>query len=637
MQAPVRDRNHSVREIASVLLPLSRVPSGHESTGNPTLAPPSSAERSGEAGARGIQWDLSDLYAGPADPRLASDADEALRRADHLAGSARGRIRTGAASAAETRDFLLEYEAVLELAHRPAFYAGLLAAADSQDPVALALEQRTNEQDTEVRARLLFLELEIAALDETQFLKLVADPALAAYAHFMRTVRCFKPHVLSEPEERVLTRKDLSGRAAFVQLYDELCGSLTFQVPGHADALAEGEVLALLHHPDRESRQRALDALLDTYASVQLPLTAIMNALLLDHRLECDMRGYRDAIVPTHLANEIEPAVVDAMMGSVERHYPVIRRFLAIKARLLALPQLGICDLFGPVGGAAEAVPYSRARDLVLEAFQRFDPDFSTDARAFFDGAWIDAETRTGKRAGAFCAALDPHHHPYLLTSYADTSRDATTLAHELGHGVHYLRARRQTYLSYEPPLVLAETASVFAEMLVTHHLLTLAPDAATRRRILVETLDEIYGTVFRQHALTRFELAAHAARQRHRLSTDDLCNLWIAEQTRLFGSAVSIDPGYRFGWTYIPHFVHSRFYCYAYAFGEILTLTLFQQYTQRGPEFLPRYRELLASGGSEDPIAATARLGLDLRAPAFWDAGCSLITAMVDELEASC
>jgi oligoendopeptidase F len=280
-------------------------------------------------------------------------------------------------------------------------------------------------------------------------------------------------------------------------------------------------------------------------------------------------------------------------------------------------------------------VPIARARTLVVDAFERFSGAFADLADAFFAGRWIDAEVRAGKRHGAFCAAWSPRHHPYVLASYAGTDRDVATLAHELGHGIHYTLARRQTLLNYDPPLVLAETASVFAEMLLTDHLLALAPDATTRRRILVATLDEMYGTVFRQHALTRFELALHAARREHRLSADDIGDLWWEAQARLHGDAVEMDPAYRHGWSYIPHFVHSRFYCYAYAFGELLTLALFQRYRQDAPAFLPLYTELLAAGGSVEPAALLARLGFDVASRAFWEAGCAAIAAMVDELAA--
>ena len=588
--------------------------------------------------AAGARWDLAELYSSPDDPRLAVDTRSARARAEQFAAEWRGALRLGP-TAVELQRALREYEAILELGQRPGFYASLLAAADTGDAVALDLEQRTTEEQAELRTLLVFVELELTALDDERFAALVADPVLADDAHFLRTVRRFKPHLLSEDEERVLARKSVSGPAAFAQLYDELTGSLRFRVvvEGEERVLTDGEVIVLLHHPDRDLRRRALRSLLDEYGAHQLPLAAVTNALVLDHRIDCELRAYGDLAAPTHLANELEPATVAVMMDVVERHYPVIRRFLTLKARLLGLPRLASADVYAPIDDVAEHLPLARGRTIILDAFGRFSGAFADLAEAFFAGRWIDAEVRPGKRHGAFCAAWSPRHHPYVLASYAGTSRDVATLAHELGHGIHYTLARRQTLLDYDAPLVLAETASVFAEMLVTDHLVALAPDVATRRRLLVETLDEMYGTVFRQHALTRFELAVHAARREHRLSADDIGALWCEAQTRLHGDTVEMDPAYRHGWSYIPHFIHSRFYCYAYAFGELLTLALFQRYRQEGAPFVPMYTELLASGGSVEPAPLLARVGFDVTQPAFWEAGCAAIAALVDELATLC
>ncbi len=588
--------------------------------------------------AAGVSWDLGELYAGPDDPRLVDDAREAHARAQAFAAEWRGALRAGPTAEVLSRA-LREYEAILELGQKPGFYASLLAAADSGDPRALDLEQRTAEQQAELRTLLVFVEIELTALDDARFAALVADAVLADYAHFLRSVRRFKPHLLNEDEERLLARKSVSGPTAFAQLFDELTGALRFRVgvDGSERVLTDGEVMALLHHPDRDLRTRALRAFLDEYERQQLPLTAVLNALVLDHRIDCDLRSYPALDAPTHLANELDPATVAVMMDVVEAHYPVIRRFLTLKARLLGLPRLASADVYAPIDGVAEHLPIARGRQIIVDAFGRFSGGFADVADAFFAGRWIDAEVRPGKRHGAFCAAWSPRHHPYVLATYTGTSRDVATLAHELGHGIHDTLARRQTLLNYQPPLVLAETASVFAEMLVTDHLLAVAPDAATRRRLLVETLDEMYGTVFRQHALTRFELDLHAARRERRLAADDIGALWWDAQTRLHGDAVAMDPAYRAGWSYIPHFIHSRFYCYAYAFGELLTLALFQRYRHDGAAFVPTYVELLASGGSVEPAPLLARLGFDIAQPAFWEAGCAAIAALVDELAGLC
>lgn len=582
--------------------------------------------------AAGVRWNLRELYAGPTDPALERDLAAAAERAAAFAAAWRGRLAD--ASAAEIGRALEEYEDIQELARRPGFYASLLAAADTQDTAALALEQRTTEAYADLRTVLVFFELELIALDDARADGLAADPALASYAHFLEQLRRFRPHVLSEPEERILARKDLGGRTAFVQLYDELTGSFRFRI-GDAE-LTEGEVLSRFHHPERSQRQAALAALLEPFAAAKLPLTAIVNALFLDHRIDCELRHHADVTHPTHLANEIAPEVVAAMMDAVDRHRPVIQRYLRRKAALLGLPRLGIADVYAPLDAACPAIPWDQGRMLVLEAFRRFDDGIAAVAENLLASGHVDAEIRPRKRSGAFCAALGPAYAPYVLSTYTETGRDVATLAHELGHAVHYSLARRQRPLHYEPPLVLAETASVFAEMLVTDHLLAATTDPSVRRRLLVETLDEMYGTVFRQHALTRFEMAAHAARRAGRLDHDQICELWMTEQRALFGTSVDIDPAYRTGWSYIPHFIHSRFYCYSYAFGELLTLALFERYKRDGAAFVPMYLEFLAAGGSAAPETLTARLGFDLRTPAFWDAGCAAISAMVEALEQS-
>ncbi len=593
----------------------------------------------GDGSANGLHWDLTRLYAGPDDPRLEEDLRAARERALRFASRYRGRVAAGELDAPALRDALVELEALQEISARPGFYASLLAAADTQSATALDLEERTTEAQAEIRTVLVFFDLELTTLADERFAAYVAHPALAPYAHHLGTLRRYKPHLLSEAEERALTRKDVSGRAAFMQLYDELTGSLRFPVviDGETRELSDGEVMALLHAPDAGLRQSAFEAYLERYAAERLPLTAIFNTLLLDHRIECDLRAYADPADPTHLANDVDADVVTVMMDAVGRHYEVIREFLRLKARLLGVPKLGIADVYAPPIDAPETrIAYPEARAIVLDAFAAFTPRFAELAREFLDGGWIDAEVRPGKRHGAFCAALAPHQHPYVLMSYTGTARDVATLAHEIGHGIHDMLAARQTLLNYEPPLVLAETASVFAEMLVTTHLVARTSDRAVRRRLLVETLDEIYGTLFRQHALTRFELAAHAARRKRRLASDDICAVWEQAQRELFGDTVELMPAYRFGWAYIPHFIHSRFYCYAYAFGELLTLALFDRYRQEPATFVPAYLELLASGGSTDPASLLARFGFDIRSPAFWDRGCATVARMVEELRAA-
>ncbi len=591
-----------------------------------------------ELKAEGVRWDLGGLYASPDDPRLEADLAEACRRAEVFAQTYRGRLENGQVDGMALAQALAEYEAIAELQHRPAFYASLLFAADTQNQPAQQLVQHTREAATGIENLLVFFSLELIALADEQLARLLAVPELQAYQHYLEAVRRFKPHTLSEKEEQLLNHKNLSGKHAFRQLYDELSGSLRFPLTrdGEEQLLTDGEILALLRQPDSELRERALTIFLETYAQHALVLTSIFNNLLLDHKIECEQRQYEDVTLPTHLSNEIAPPTVEAMMQAVERHYPLAQEYFRLKAELLGVERLKNTDLYAPIETAAEEIPFADAQDLILTAFGKFNEQFAALAGEFFQKGWIDAEVRAGKRGGAFCAALSPDHHPYVLCSYTGTGRAVSTVAHELGHGIHYMLARRQKLLLYDAPLVLAETASVFAEIVLTRHLLDKAKQPDTRRALLCEVLEEMYGTVFRQTALTRFEMAAHAKRRAGSLSADDLCELWLTGQGKLFGESVELLPVYRWGWSYIPHFIHSRFYCYSYPFGELLTLALYQRYLDQGEDFVPGYLHLLESGGSQRPEYALAQMGIDINQPEFWGRGFQVIQGFLTDLRAT-
>jgi oligoendopeptidase F len=586
--------------------------------------------------ARGVRWDLGELYSGPDDPALAADVEQARKEAEELSRRYRGKIASGRLSPAELAEALATYERIVEIGSRPSFYASLLFAADTQSEAALALDQWARERWTEIREAILFFDLELQFQPEEAYERAVSDPRLSPWRHPLELARQRRRHTLSEAEERILARKDLTSRAAFVQLYDEVAGALCFEIEldGERKTLTDGEILALLRHPDRGLRRRALRVFLETWRRHEGVFTAVFNNVLLDHRLETELRSFPDPMAPRHLDNDVSAEVVENLLDAVERHYPLVQRYLRSKALLLGIPDPEVSDVYAPLSSETERIPFDRARDLLLEAFGRFDERFAGMVRRFFDERWIDAEVRPAKRAGAFCASHSPAGHPYLLASYTGTSRDVSTLAHEIGHGLHALLSAGQRLLAFEAPLVLAETASVFSEMLLVEHLLRSSPSPAARARILGEALDEIYGTVFRQAALTRFELAAHRARRLRRLASHELGEIWLEEQRRLFGDAIRLPQIYRYGWMYVSHFVHLPFYCYAYSFGNLLALVLLERYRAEGARFVPAFVSLLAKGGSESPAAALRGLGLDLEDPAFWDTGFRPIRRMVEELE---
>ncbi len=586
--------------------------------------------------ATGITWDLTPLYAGPDDPRIDADLDAADRAAAAL--DARWRGRLAGLDAPTLARAIAEYEAIDDPGRRPSFYAGLLFAADTTDERARRLAERTRERWVAVVNAVTFFELELKAMPAETWARLAGDPALADVRHWVETLRRRAPHTLSEPEERILNRKNLTGRETLVRLFDQLSGSLRFrvEVDGVERDLTGEETLALLQHPDAGVRERAYRTFLETFAAQHVVLTAIFDAIVQDHRLDCELRGYPDPVAPTHLDNEVRAETVETMMAATERHYELAREYFRLKARLLGVPRLRNTDVYAPLESAPAMISFPEARALVLETFERFSPTFAAQAREFFERRWIDAEVRPGKRLGAFCASPGPWGNPWVLLSYTGTPRDVATLAHELGHGIHDRLAACQRPLNYEPPLTLAETASTFCEMVLMHGLLAREPRPEVRRALLCAKIEDTIATVFRQNVLTRFEMAAHARRRDGALGAEALCDLWWAENAAFYGDAVEMIPAYRWGWSYIPHFIHSRFYCYAYVFGELLVLALWRRWLAEGAAFLPRYEALLAAGGSDAPAALLAPLGVDLDDPTFWDCGFRAFAALLDELRAT-
>ncbi len=586
--------------------------------------------------AAGVRWDLSDLFAGPDDPALPATLEEIDQRARAFAARYRGTVNTPDGPAPDhLLTALREWEDLAELMERVEGYAHLLYAAQTDSQVARNLMEQVDQRLTAARNEVLFFELEWLALPNEVAERVAAAPELAPYRDFLRRLRRYRPHTLSEPEEKIINEKDRSGVQAWQRLFTEMTAALRFtlEVEGVTRTLPLDGVLALQRHPDRETRRRAYETLYARLAEHGELLTFIYDTVILDHLTMQRLRRYPDPMAPRHLANRIDGAVVEQMLRVVEANYPLAHRYFTLKARLLALPKLALFDQYAPVG-TTRPVTYQEAREAVLTAFAAFHPTFLEIARTFFEKNWIDAEPRPGKRGGAFCASLTPRLHPYILLNYNDTARDAMTLAHELGHGLHGMLARRQSLVNYHPPLTLAETASVFAEILVFDRLLAATPEPAAQLGLLCGKIEEIFATVFRQTVLTRFEQAAFAARDGRRLAPDQVGDLWLQANAPYYGPAVEVIPSYRWGWSYIPHFIHTPFYCYSYVFGELLVLSLYAQYRREGAAFIPRYLALLEAGGSAPPEDLLAPLGVDLRSAAFWQQGFDELAALVARAE---
>ncbi|MBW2312787.1 MAG: M3 family oligoendopeptidase [Deltaproteobacteria bacterium] len=587
--------------------------------------------------AAGVRWNLGDLYpGGPDDPQIDADLDGALARSEAFAEAYRGRVAD--LEPAELATAVDELEAISELVGRAGSFAGLLFAEDTSAPRHGALMQHVQQRSSAIQNTLVFFELEWVGADNARAEALLAAPELSPRRHYLASARRYRPHVLSEPEEKIAEDLANTGSRAFNRLFDEVMGAARFEVrEGDATRdVSEEEVLSLLYHPERETRREGARSLSAGLKENERVLAYIFNVLTQDKATRDRLRSYEHAKRSRNLSNEIDDATVEALLAAAERGYPTVQRYYRLKAKLLGLDQLEDFDRYAPIEQDANVRSFDEAREIVLDAYGRFSPQMAEIAGLFFERNWVDAELRPGKRGGAFSASTVPSAHPYVLLNYTGNLRDVMTVAHELGHGVHQYLARDQGLFEQDTPLTTAETASVFGEMLVFRRLVAEESDPKVRLALLCGKLEDAFATVSRQVAMTRFEEALHSARREEgELPVERVNELWMAANRAMFGDAVTLNDHYAAWWLYIPHFVHSPFYCYAYAFGELLVLALLRRYDAEGEAFVPKYLDLLRAGGSESPPELVGRLGLDITDPTFWDGGLEVLDEMVAEAEA--
>lgn len=581
-----------------------------------------------------LRWDLSDFYPSPDDPRLKTDLEAAKTRAQAFAKAHRGQV--AARSPSQLASAFAEYEAMMDTAYRPQMYASLLFAGQTESEQNQALLNATRQASTEAFNEVRFFDVELKKLADEAFQKLLAAPELARYRHYLQSLRKFAPHTLTEAEEKLAELKNLTGRAAFGQLYTEVSARIRIPIEkdGEVKTFNVAEARALRSSPDRALRRRASDGLMKAFEDHSHVLNFCFNTLYQDHKLELDVRGYPRPEAPTFLEDELSPEVVEALMRTTEQHYPLAQRYMTLKAKALGLTDFASHDLLAPLTESEKTIAFEDGRAMVLDAFGAFEPRFSQIAGEFFDKRWIDVMPRPGKRDGAFCSGTVPSLHPYVLLNYQGRIDDVSTLAHELGHGIHFYLSRQQSPLNFWPTTSLAETASVFGELLLMRKLLAHEEDRAARRYLLATRIEDILSTVFNQVQYTRWEQRAHAARAQGVVPAEEFGKLWMEERARLYGAAVRFFPQDRWGWISIPHFVHYRFYCYSYAFGQLLVLALFNRYQEEGSPFIPKYVELLSSGSSGTPQEMLARVGIDIEDPGFWAQGFRTLEALLGEFE---
>jgi oligoendopeptidase F len=569
------------------------------------------------------EWDLAPLVDGDEQNGVQRELTEAREWAERFAQRHAGAVAE--LDADGLREAMHELAQISELIGKAGNYAALRFATDTADPARGALLQRVQEAGTEIETRLLFFELEWAALDDERAEELLSGDGLEFCGHYLRSARRYRPHLLTEPEEKVLTEKSLSSSSAWSRLFGELTSALRVTVDGEEASLELA--LSRLLAADRDQRRTAAEAVSEALEPGLRTRVFIYNTLIYDKSVDDRLRSFPHWLASRNLSNEASDESVMALIEAVRARNELPRRWYRLKARLLGIERLADYDRSAPVSGHDTAFSYGEARELVLDTYSAFSPEAGRVVRRFFDEHWIDAPVRPNKRGGAFCAYTVPSVHPYVMLNFTARRRDVLTLAHELGHGLHAALAQPRGVFHQATPLTLAETASVFGETLVFERLLEATSSDADRLSLLAERIDGAIATVFRQIAMNRFEHLAHTRRRdQGELSADQFNEAWIESQAELFGDSVQITDGYRLWWSYIPHFINTPGYVYAYAYGQLLALSAYGRYREQGEAFVPRYLELLAAGGSRSPEALAAIVGIDLSDPGFWDAGLALV-----------
>ena len=581
-----------------------------------------------------LTWNTTLLYPAPDSPELEAD----LNSFEPLAAAFRERYFEKVAGLDDVALLAAakEYEAMQVTMAKPFSYAHLLFAADSGNDVNRALAQRCSELGSRLSQQLLFFDLELMQLEDGRFEAFCRLPGAANYVHFLSGIRKFRPYTLKENEERLLTRKNLTGVNAFTKLFDELSASLAYRMELDVEEkeFTGEELLALLHHTSADVRFRAFTTFLEKHGEHGLVFGSVFNNIALDHGQEMELRGYKTPIQPTNIGNEIPDEAVEHLMQVTEANYGLAQEYFRLKAKMLGMEKIRNCDVYAPVAEAERKYEFSEARDLVTASYADYDPEFGAIVGAFFDERRVDVLPRPGKSGGAFAMGISPVSPPFLLLNYTGTLRDLATIAHEAGHGLHFVLAQKQSMLNYHAPLPLAETASVFGEMLLTRMLLDRESDPAVRKSLLCAKIEDIIATTFRQTVLTRFELRLHNERQNGLLSNGRVAAIWLEENGRLFGDAVEMIPAYGWGWSYISHFIHARFYCYSYTFAELLVLALYQKHLEEGESFKPGYKRLLESGGALSPADTAALAGIDITEGGFWQKGYDFLAGLIGELK---
>lgn len=584
-----------------------------------------------KTGAEGVRWDLDELYSSPEDPRIEAVLAEALDFAREFEAAYRGRI-----AELSPADFVAMMKSLEEHSDRtakPSLYASLLHTIRSTDPAAGRLVSRVREAGAERGRHTVFFGLELAALTDEQVERLYADPAAAEYRHTVEQERRERPHQLSEVEERLLNDISPVGVGAWTRLFDELTTVINVNLEGRELPLPSA--LAMVRDPDREKRRAAHDAITAALRTDLRTRAYIFNTVLQNKAISDRLRKFPSWISSRNLANEISDPAVEALVDAVTSRYDIVERYYRVKKRLLGVDRLYEWDRYAPIAETERMISWDEARELVLGSYQRFSSRAGSLVGEFFERGWIDAPVLDGKQGGAYCAGATPTFHPYVMLNFTGRLNDALTLAHELGHGLHDRLASKQNIFDYHPPLTLAETASVFGEALTFDRIMAEESDPAVRLSMLCHQVEDSFATIFRQVAMNRFEDAVHAARRSSgEIAPEQFGEMWQEQMQRMFGASLELTDDHKVWWSYVHHYVAVPGYVYAYAFGNLLALSVYQRYKQEGSAFTDAYLEFLAAGGSRRPEDLTRELGMDITDPGFWAAGLAILDGMVTQVE---
>lgn len=583
-----------------------------------------------ETGAENVHWQLDDLYS--SQQELNDDMEQVKENAD--AFSSRYRNRTLELNADELRQALVEFQELNDRMDRAFTYVYLNWCTNTEDPARGALLQQVRERFNEIEQILLFFELELIRLPDERYQSFKESDSLSDFRHYLEVLRLHREHVLTEAEEKILSTKAITGEEAWSRFFDELLGATRFRLRGQE--VTEQQILSKLHDPSRDLRRDAASGFTEGLQRYLRPLTFIFNTLLADKASSDRLRNFSHWLSARNLSNQISDEAVETLISSVTNRYELVARFYRLKKRLLGYEEMFDYDRYAPIEGLEGTYVWDDARRLVLDSYDAFHPTMGEIARKFFEHTWIDAAPTPGKRGGAFSHRAVPQVHPFILMNFTGRIRDVQTLAHELGHGVHQYLARKQGSLQARTPLTTSEMASVFGEMLVFERLMQQESNPRIQLGLLISKIDDTMATVFRQIAMNRFEDRIHEARRSTgELSPEKFSEHWIETQEAMFQGNVTLTDHYQIWWSYIPHFLHTPGYVYAYAFGELLVLALYEHYRAGADSFAEKYLKLLEAGGNNWPDQLVGQLGIDLQDPGFWNEGLLVIENLIERAEA--